>query len=241
MEQELTMNFLELIDIDDIYEAGYENVIDISVEEDETFCLSNGIISHNSAISGMGSARNPDYHGGLALRGKVLNVNGEAPKKILENKELADIMSCVGLMIGVKANRDNLRYGKIYIAHDMDPDGLNIGALLINFFYTFWPELFADKDNPFVYIFKTPFIIAEKGKTKKYWYSHDYHEFNPKDYSGWSITRAKGLSTLTEEDWTYSLDNPELYAVVDDGNMKETLDLIFNNKRADDRKEWIGL
>lgn len=194
-----------------------------------------------SAISGMGSVRDPDLHGGMGLRGKVLNVNGEAPKKVLENKELADIMNSLGLIIGEKAVRKNLRYGRVYIAHDMDPDGLNIGALLINFFHTYWPELFDPKEEPFLYIFRTPFIIAEKGKTRKYWYAHNYHEFKPEDYSGWSITRAKGLGTLTRQDWEYSLVNPEVYPVTNDGKMKETLDLIFNSKRSDDRKSWIGL
>ncbi|WP_434083258.1 hypothetical protein, partial [Escherichia coli] len=102
----------------------------------------------------------------------------------------------------------------IYVAHDMDPDGLNIGALLINFFHTYWPELFDPKEEPVVHIFRTPFIIAEKGKQRKYWYAHNYHEFDSAQYSGWSITRAKGLGTLTEAAWRYSLDNPELYAVV---------------------------
>lgn len=194
-----------------------------------------------SAISGMGSCRNPDIHGGLGMRGKVLNVNGEMPKKVVENKELADIMNCLGLVIGQRVDRSSLRYGKVYIAHDMDPDGLNIGALLINFFHSYWPELFDPKQDPVINVFRTPFIIAEKGKIRKYWYSHDYQDFKPEDYSGWSITRAKGLGTLTREDWEYSLKNPEVYPVLDDGKMSETLDLIFNSKRADDRKAWIGL
>lgn len=194
-----------------------------------------------SAISGMGAVRDPDIHGGLGLRGKVLNVNGESLKKVIDNQALQNIMNSVGLIVGEKATDANLRYGKIYIAHDMDPDGLNIGALLINFFHTYWPELFDAKRDPRIYIFRTPFIIAEKGKQRKYWYAHNYQDFVPADYSGWGITRAKGLGTLTKEDWKYSLVNPEVYGVVDDGNMKETLDLIFNGDRSDDRKEWIGI
>lgn len=196
----------------------------------------------DSAISGMSSVRNPEIHGGLPLRGKVLNVNGEDLKTVIANKALADIMNSLGLIVGRKAVRDELRYGKVYVAHDMDPDGLNIGALLINFFHTFWPELFDKSQDPFIHIFKTPFIIAEKGKQRKYWYSHNYQDFDPAAHSGWSITRAKGLSTLTEEDWQYSLDNPELFPIVDDdGNIKDSLDLIFNNVRSDDRKDWIGI
>lgn len=195
----------------------------------------------DSAISGSNAVRNPKIHAGLPLRGKVLNVNGESPKRVLENKELADIMSAIGLAIGQKANRENLRYGKIFIAHDADEDGKNIGALLINFFYTYWPELFTSKEEPFINVFMTPFIIAQKGKERKYWYSDDYHEFNPDEWKGWSITRAKGLGTLQEVDWQHALDVPKLYSLIDDGKMDESLDLIFNGAKADARKEWLGI
>ena len=211
-----------------------------AIATDRTSCIL-FLAEGDSAISGMSSVRNPEIHGGLALSGKVLNVNGEMPKKVVENKALGEIMSSIGLVVGQKAHRGALRYGQVYVAHDMDPDGLNIGALLINFFHTYWPELFADPKNPFVHIFRTPFIIAEKGKARKYWYAHNYQDFKPEDYSGWSITRAKGLGTLTRADWEYSLKNPEVYPIVDDGKMGETLDLIFNGKRSDDRKTWIGL
>lgn len=195
----------------------------------------------NSAISGMATVRDPDIHGGLGLKGKVMNVHGESPKKVLESKALSDIMNAVGLIIGEKADRSKLRYGQIFIATDQDQDGANIASLLVNFFNKFWPELFDKDQKPFVHLFMTPFIIAEKGKTRKYWYSHDYQDFKPEDYSGWSITRAKGLGTLTEEDWRQSIVNPVTIPLVDDGDLTESLDLIFNDKRSNDRKAWIGL
>ena len=194
-----------------------------------------------SAISGVASVRNPDIHGGLGLRGKVLNVNGESAKKVLENKALKEIMNSIGLVIGEKAVRANLRYGKIYLATDSDQDGKNIAALLVNFFYTYWPELFDSQRDPVIHVFQTPFIIAEKGKARNYWYAHNYDEFKPSDYQGWGITRAKGLGTLTEADWEHSLANPVATALLDDGNLLEALDLIFNSARAEDRKVWIGI
>jgi DNA gyrase/topoisomerase IV subunit B len=194
-----------------------------------------------SAISGMASVRNPEIHGGLGLQGKVMNVHGASIKDVLDDSALRDIMNSIGISPTQKLNRHTMRYGKIYVAHDMDPDGLNIGALLNNFFYTYWPEMFDADKEPIVHVFMTPFIIAEKGKQRKYWYSDNYMEFEPEQYKGWSITRAKGLGTLTTEDWNHSLVQPKLFPLVDDGMMKETLDLIFNPKRANDRKVWIGL
>lgn len=194
-----------------------------------------------SAISGMASVRDPEIHGGLGLKGKVMNVFEAMPKEVMEDGALRDVMNSVGIIPGMTADRNLMRYNQVFIAHDMDPDGLNIGALLINFFYKYWPELFDPAKPPVINIFMTPFIIAEKGKTRKYWYSDNVDEFNPEDYKGWSITRAKGLGTLTKDDWEHSLANPKLFPIIDDGKMKETLDLIFNPKRANDRKTWIGL
>src|SRR5690606_12089675 len=116
-----------------------------------------------------------------------------------------------------------------------------IGALLMNFFYTFWPELFDPKQKPFIYIFQTPFIIAKKNKERVYFYGHNYSEFKQENIKGYKITRAKGLGALEESDWDYSLKSPELIEIVDDGNMKETLDMIFNKLRSDDRKTWMAI
>jgi DNA gyrase/topoisomerase IV subunit B len=195
----------------------------------------------NSAISGMVEARKADLHGGLPLRGKVLNVFGVPMKDVVQNDTLSKIMTAVGLVPGQRVNRHVLRYGKVYIATDADEDGHNICALLINFFYTLWPELF-DPQKPFLYVFDTPLIIAVKGKERRYWYSDNYHDFNSEKLgSGWEITRAKGLAALKKADWIYSLENPKVVPVIDDGSLAESLNLVFNKGRADDRKDWIGL
>lgn len=193
----------------------------------------------DSSVGKIVEARTPEIHGILPLRGKVLNVNGVPLKKVLENKVLQDIMNALGLVIGTKAEVKNLRYGQIWIATDSDPDGSAISSLLVNFFYTFWPELFENMKTPFINIYKTPFIIASKGKETKYWYDFNYDEFDPSQHKGWAITRAKGLGSLNEDHWKYSFSNPILDSIIDDGELKEALDLIFNEDRADDRKEWI--
>ncbi len=197
----------------------------------------------NSAISGMIEARDPNIHGGMPLRGKVLNVFGESNKTIIENEALAKIMMAVGLVPGQRANRHALRYGKLYITTDADEDGKNIGALLVNFFYTLWPELFDPQKPPFVYLFDTPLIVAVKAKTRKYWYNDNYGEFDAEAHKsgGWDVTRAKGLAALKQDDWAWVLQNPKARAVIDDGNLAKALDLLFNPKLADKRKEWIGM
>lgn len=196
----------------------------------------------DSAVSGLVNARNADIHAGLPLRGKPMNVFGASKSKIIADETLSKIMNSIGLVPGERANRRNLRFGKVYITTDADEDGKNIAALLVNFFYTCWPELLDPNQTPFIYIFNTPLIIASKGKQqKKYWYNDTYHDFDPEKFKGWDITRAKGLAGLKKEDWKYVLENPQAIPMVDDGRLKDALTLLFDDSKADERKDWIGL
>ena len=192
----------------------------------------------DSALNLMMNVRDPEIHGCLPLRGKILNVHGVTPKKVIASQALLDIMTAIGLQIGEKANPLHLRYGAVYIATDEDEDGKNITALLVNFLYRFWPELF---EAEYVYKFSTPFIIAHKGKRTKYIYADGYDDFqaNLGKWKGWSITRAKGLGALETEDWEHALEHPMLVPIVDDGELEETLGLIFDPGRVADRKEWL--
>lgn len=200
------------------------------------------ITEGDSAKTMVSSVRDPEVHGALPLRGKILNVRGENPKDVMANQIIADMMTAIGVGLGQKADRKELRYGKVYLAADQDPDGANITALLVNFFYLHWPELFDPTREPVFYAFQTPFIIQEKGKKRHYWYADDYHTYNAEDWKGApKPTRAKGLGSLEEIDWVNSLANPRLIPLVDDGNLAEALDLIFNGSRADDRKAWVAL
>ena len=209
--------------------------------KDRTKCILL-ITEGDSAKTMVSSVRDPEIHGALPLRGKILNVRGENLKTIIDNQIIADLMSAIGVGIGQKAAREDLRYGKIYLAADQDPDGANITALLVNFFYLHWPELFDSTLPPFFYSFQTPFIIQEKGKKRYYWYADNYHEYNTNDWKNCpKPTRAKGLGSLEEEDWVHSLKDPKLIPIVDDGNLSNALDLIFSGTRADDRKAWISL
>lgn len=194
----------------------------------------------DSAKGGLVEARNPSIHGVLPLKGKVMNVHGLTPKQIYENDELARMMNTLGLVPGKRANRHLLRYGRVYITTDADEDGKSICALLANFFYLNWPELF-DPAHPVIHVFDTPLIIAVKGKDRKYWYADNVDDFDPEKYRGWEITRAKGLAQIKEVDWKFALNNPKSLPLIDDGELAECLSLLFDGKRADDRKTFIGM
>lgn len=194
----------------------------------------------DSAISAILAARNSKIHGVLPLRGKIMNVNGqEKTKELMDSMPLHDIMVSMNLVPGFPLERESLQYGKIYICADEDEDGKNIAALICNFLYKFWPEMFQDPDNPILYVFKTPFIILEKGGDSKYFYGHEVDDYNPDEWKGWKATRAKGLGTLEVNNFQDAMYNGYVVPIIDDGNMGTTLDLIFNKGRADDRKDWM--
>ena len=202
------------------------------------------IAEGDSAIGGMADVRDSMIHGGLPLRGKIMNAHPTAatPGEVVGSKELLDIMAAVGLQIGKKAiPRSALRYGAIYIATDEDEDGHNIMCLVVNFLHRFWPELFDPDLEPFVYKFDTPYLILEKGSERKYFFGRNYSEYEPENFKGWGEPiRAKGLGRLEERHWADMLDKPSLLPIVDDGDLPKALDLAFNKTRADDRKEWLG-
>jgi DNA gyrase/topoisomerase IV subunit B len=198
------------------------------------------ITEGDSAVGGLVDARDARIHAAMPLKGKVMNVHGMSPKQIYENEELARMMNAIGLVPGQRVNRHLLRYGRVYITCDADEDGKSITGLLTNFFYLNWPELF-EADRPFIHVFDTPLIIAAKGKERKYWYADNEHTFKQEDFKGWEITRAKGLAQLKKPDWQFALNNPKSIPLTDDGDLNAALSLIFDPKKADARKEWIGI
>jgi len=101
------------------------------------------ICEGDSAIGGLRSSRNKLYQGGIALRGKPMNVAQATIKDILANQEFLDIMSSVGLILGQEADPKQMRFANVVFLADSDVDGGHINTLLTNFFFQFWPELYS--------------------------------------------------------------------------------------------------
>ena len=114
--QELTFEFDEIETIEDI---GYQECVDIEVEDDHTFCLANGIISHNSAFGGLSSALGRNEIGYFAARGVPLNAYTAHVSKFVANKELSNLVKILGLSLKKDAEQ-NITYKNIIIATDAD-------------------------------------------------------------------------------------------------------------------------
>ena len=77
----------------------------------------------------------------LPLRGKVLNVEGATITKVLENKELSDLVTALGCGLGKNFDLSRLRYERLILLADADSDGNHIATLLLTFNYRHLPQL----------------------------------------------------------------------------------------------------
>ena len=408
MQININLEDYELVDIESVTKTSeIISMYDIQVEDNETFFLSNGILTHNSAIASFTEIRNPETQAGMPLRGKVLNVYGKAPIDAMENAEVADIVTAINLEFneqmgdwvfdkktkiydvkyesifevdkegnpiikevtvassdkfyinkrwidvetiaketethfgyivsisesdktlaevsepdyfhfrrlwdyrgfrkhGVKYNvkigrstvtcydvdevkidgnwykvsmlikkipktkqevsiekapidaeiprfhkllkpafDSKLKFSKVYIATDADPDGSAINNLLVNLFHEYFPELFWDKENPFINRITFPMIAATKGKKVQYFENRQQFEKAKEDGKvddTFKITYFKGLGSMEKKDWEYVFENLDEYSfkIVDDGSLDQLMQIFFDAD-ANIRKEWLAI
>ena len=97
----------------------------------------------------------------LPLRGKVLNTESVSLAKVLENKELSDLVTALGCGLGKNFDLARLRYGKLIILADADSDGNHIATLLLTFIYRHIPQLIKEGK---VYLAQPPLYRIDIGK-----------------------------------------------------------------------------
>jgi len=214
-----------------------EKLLDANERKDRHLCTL-FICEGDSAIGGLRSARNKLYQGGIALKGKPMNVMQASINDVINNQEFMDIMASVGLTIGQKADSQELRYSKIVFLADSDVDGGHINTLLTNFFFTFWPELFEQGAIQFA---KAPLFEVITDKETLFVESDDQLEKLKK--SGVKIKeiqRNKGLGEMSPEAFKHTLAREEFCKItVDDmDSAKQTLDICFG-KDTNLRKELL--
>jgi DNA topoisomerase-2 len=208
--------------------------------------LCEGLSAMSGIVSGL-SSTDRNTIGIYPLKGKLLNVRGNATKKIAENKEITDIKKILGLETGKQYKsitdvHQHLRYGKMMFMTDQDLDGSHIKGLCINLFHSEWSSLV--KIPGFISFMNTPILRAKKGSQIKLFYNDGEYEAWKQslnnNLAGWNVKYFKGLGTSTSAEFKEYFANKKIVDFIYSGpTSDDTIDKVFNKERSDDRKTWL--
>ncbi len=177
-------------------------------------CVSSGrgqselfIVEGDSAGGSAKQGRDRNYQAILPLRGKVLNTESASLKKMLENKEIQDMIATLGCGIGTSLQVADLRYERIILLADADSDGHHITTLLLTFFYRHMPQLISEGK---IYIAVPPLYRIDIGKETHWAADEEDRQRILAEHKGRAnpeITRFKGLGEMMPKVlWNTTLD-----------------------------------
>ena len=213
--------------------------------KDCTLILCEGDSAKSGVVSGL-SSKSRDTIGIYPLKGKLINPNNKSITKVNDNTEFNELKQILGLQTNTKYEtiddvHKKLRYGKILILTDQDLDGSHIKALCLNLFNHYWESLL--KIPNFINFMNTPIIKATKGDIEARFYNAGEYELWKKENNNgenWKIKYYKGLGTSVKHEFIDYFKTPKIVNFVHTGETSQNaLDLMFNPKRADDRKDWL--
>ena len=209
-----------------------------------TIILCEGDSAKSGIISGL-SREDRNFIGVYPMKGKMLNIRGENVSKISDNKEISEIKQIVGLEHGKSYSKsdieEKLRYGKILFMTDQDLDGSHIKGLGINMIDSEWRSLIEIPE--FIGYMNTPILKATKGSIIKEFYNNgEFEEWKKtNDLTKWSIKYYKGLGTSTSKEFKEYFAKKKIVNFKSNGETcSNMIDMVFNKKRANDRKSWLS-
>lgn len=172
------------------------------------------IAEGDSAANGLVEARDSEFTAVFPIRGKLISSYKNSSEKIFANAEVNNIIKAIGLELNPKTSKliydeKKLRYGKIFLAADADPDGASIRNLLIEMFWWLCPELVT---NGHIYTTIPPlFRITTKKNEYIFLKDQEALEAYKKAHQGekFLVNRNKGLGEQDASELHEALLNPE--------------------------------
>ena len=211
------------------------------VSETELF-----LVEGDSAGGSARQARDRRTQAILPLRGKILNTWEIDSSRILESAEVNAISTAIGVAPGSDDLR-GLRYGRICVLADADPDGSHIATLLCALFARHFPQLVMQGH---IHIAMPPLYRIDVGK--RVWYAVDdadrgriaaeIRKSSPK--ARMSIQRFKGLGEMNPSQLKETVMDPRVRRLMrlempSFSGVEKTLGMLLGKKQAARRKRWL--
>ena len=151
------------------------------------------IVEGKSAGGSAKQGRDRYFQAVLPLRGKPLNSEKKRIDQVLANEEIRTIIGALGTGIGEDFKLENLKYNKIIILSDADPDGMHIRCILLTFFFRYMRPLIT---NGNIYIGMPPLYGVKTKDQIIYCYTDEELANITKDLKKYTIQRYKGLGEM---------------------------------------------
>lgn len=199
------------------------------------------IVEGKSAGGTAKQGRDRYFQAILPLRGKPLNSEKKRIDQVLANEEIRTIIGALGTGIGEDFKIDNLKYDKIIILSDADPDGMHIRCILLTFFFRYMKELIT---NGKVYVGMPP-LYKVTAKDKE-WYCYTDEELRDitKNLNNYKLQRYKGLGEMTEKQLKDTTLDPAKRSIIrvgiEDAVMADKEISLWMGDDIAPRKEYIN-
>ena len=208
------------------------------VERSELF-----LVEGDSAGGSAKQARDRRYQAILPLRGKILNTWESSAKEAMQSNEISDIAAAIGVAPGEPLDNDKLRYGRVCILADADPDGLHIATLLCALFLRHFPQLI---EQGRVYVAMPPLFRIEQGGEIHYAQDEAERDAKLRQLKGRAkpnVQRFKGLGEMNPQQLRETTMLPTSRRLVrlniDGGSEDKLFDRLLKRAMASERGVWL--
>ena len=190
------------------------------------------IVEGESAAGGTLQRRNTKTDGVYALRGKIKNVR--TVSDMSDNKVILELMQILDL--DTDPTKRTHSYKRIVITVDGDPDGFHIFALLVNFFYRWFPYVI---DEGRLYYMQIPLMSVADGKTREYFYDAKDYSSKMKSRVPKDLRYLKGLGSLDLDDWEFVMENKKMLQITKGKEADKYIEMAFSDD-SELRKKWLA-